>query len=175
MKHKRLIGLLTLVKICVASLGAANNTIDIPLRMSVFQYKPADSPTRSTPDPTDPNQFRATLTGNTLTIHTQENAVSYVVIRETASEQKNQDYFFGFSYGSITCPISRAGYYRIEIGCWDTDFIGQITIPELGIYNTAGRLVASDTNSLSTLPAGIYIIRLATSLGNTTVKIRTCP
>ena len=69
----------------------ANDTIQIPLTMSVFQLLPQDGPTGSTPDPADPNQFRASLTGNTLLLCTQNNAVSYVVIQETESERYGED------------------------------------------------------------------------------------
>ena len=76
----------------------AGNTIDIPLRMSVVQFMPSDNPTGSTPDPTDPNQFRVSLSGNTLTIYTQKDEVSYVVIRSDFSEKKDEDYFYSLSF-----------------------------------------------------------------------------
>ena len=80
----------------------ANDTIAIPLKMSVFRNMPMDGPTGSTPDPTDPNQFRASLSGNTLFIQTQKDAVSYVVIQEEQTNRNNEDYFYGLSYGEIS-------------------------------------------------------------------------
>ena len=148
----------------------ANNTISIPLQMSVFHYVTLDKPTGSTPDPTDPNQFRASLTGNTLLIKTQEDAVSYVAVQETESDRQGEDYFFAISYGSVSCPITRAGYYTIRIGYWNTDFIGYLWVKKITVVDINGHLWNASLEKINELPEGLYIVRLETSLGNTMYK-----
>ena len=166
----RRIGLVIGCLLCIVSLYASNNTIDIPLRMSVFQYLPMDGPTGSTPDPTDPNQFRASLTGNTLLIETQAGQVSYVVIQEKESEQKDEDYFYSLSFGSVQCPITHAGLYMIRIGYWQTDFTGVLRVLSVRLYDFNGHLLAERLDQTSTLPPGWYIMRVETSTGTTTTK-----
>ena len=95
--------LLLILLVGLFSIGIrATESISIPLKMSVFSYMPMDKPTGSTPDPTDPNQFRASLSGNTLFIQTQKDAVSYVVIQETQAESNNEDYFYDSCYHLLT-------------------------------------------------------------------------
>lgn len=147
------------------------NTIEIPLSMSAFTYMPQDSPTGSTPDPTDPNQFRASLTGNMLYVQTQSGYVSYVVVSETESEKRGEDYYFSISDSTVTCPITRAGLYIVRIGCWKTDFVGHILVRSFSVFTLDGVLVRAEAENISTLPFGNYIIYLNTSLGNTSVKI----
>ena len=153
---------------------AADNTIEIPLQMTAFQFAPMDGPIGSTPDPTDPNQFRASLTGNTLHIETQEGAVSSVVIQETQSERQGENYFYDRSFGSITCPITRAGEYIIRIGYWTTDFIGFLCVTDLVVTDFNGRFITNRIDPAG-LPAGSYIIRLNTKSGVTTSKIFKLP
>jgi len=148
----------------------ANDTIPIPLTMSVFPYLPMDKPDGSTPDPTDPNQFRASLTGNTLLIRTQQDAVSYVVVQETASEQAGQDYFYDLSYGTVTCPITRTGDYTIRIGCWKTDFVGHFQVTRITLVDFNGRLWGTSLESLNLLPAGYYVLQVETNIGTTMTK-----
>ena len=148
----------------------ANDTIPIPLTMSVFPYLPMDKPDGSTPDPTDPNQFRASLTGNILLIQTQQDAVSYVVVQETASEQAGQDYFYDLSYGSLSCPITRTGNYIIRIGYWKTDFIGRLWVKKITLVDLNGHLWGTSLEHLNSLPAGFYVLRLETNIGTTTTK-----
>lgn len=155
--------------------AAANDTIPIPLRMSTFQYMPNDDPTGSTPDPTDPNQFRASLTGNTLLIKTQENAVSFVVVQEEESNKQGKDYFYGLSYGSITCPITRAGSYTIRIGYWKTDFVGLLFVQSASLLDFSGHYWGNKLEDVSTLPTGFYIFRLQTKDGTTTTKFYRLP
>ena len=148
----------------------AGNTIDIPLRMSVVQFMPSDNPTGSTPDPTDPNQFRVSLSGNTLTIHTQKDEVSYVVIRSDFSEKKDEDYFYSLSFDSVSCPITESGKYEILIGHWNADFKGSIHVKSIILCDFNGNKY--DTSLLSApLPPGIYIMRLETNFGYTYTKI----
>lgn len=151
-------------------LMAANDTISIPLTMTVFAHMPQDGPTGSTPDPTDPNQFRASLTGNTLCIHTQEGQVSYVVIQETRSDRMGEDYFFGLSYDTISCPITREGTYLIRIGYWKTDFTGYLHVKRMTLTDINGRLIGNRLSYPSGLPAGYYILRIETTAGTTTKK-----
>ena len=168
--------IVTLFIACVSvSLFAADKAITIPLRMSVFHYAPLDSPIGSTPDPTDPNQFRASLVGNTLRIETQAGLISYVVITERQSEWKNEDYFYGLSDGVITCPVTRTGFYTICIGCWNIDFVGQIEINSMSVWDLSGQLIQSHTIDLSLLPENDYVIRANTSLGGTSTKIHVLP
>jgi hypothetical protein len=148
----------------------ANDTIPIPLTMSVFPYLPMDKPDGSTPDPTDPNQFRASLTGNTLLIRTQQDAVSYVVVQETASEQAGQDYFYDLSYGTVACPITRTGDYTIRIGCWKTDFVGHFQVTRITLADLNGRLWGTSLESLNLLPAGYYVLQVETNIGTTMTK-----
>ena len=151
----------------------ANDTISIPLQMSVFYYMPMDKPTGSTPDPTDPNQFRASLSGNTLFIQTQKDAVSYVVIQEEQTNRNNEDYFYGLSYGEISCPITHAGLYTIRIGYWKTDFTGSLRVKRIIIADLNGHLMNTyyqQNVELSQLPPGYYFLRVETTLGTTTYK-----
>ena len=160
--------ILIIVGIIGFSVSILGNTIEIPLTRHEFTGMPMDGPTGSTPDPTDPNQFRASLTGRTLHIETQKDAVSYVIISETESEKAGEDYFFGLSYGSIECPITRPGLYIIRIGYWKTDFVGQIRVIAEYLYDFSGHLVQKNT-------PGNYILRLDTSLGVTCSKICVVP
>ena len=154
----------------VVPLLALNDTIAIPLTMKVFQLAPQDSPTGSTPDPTDPNQFRASLVGNTLLIETQAGQVSYVVIQESESNSKKEDYFFELSYGSVSCPITHAGLYSIYIGYWNTDFIAHLRVERVNLYDLNGHLLTERMPYNTPLPAGMYILRVETTIGTTTIK-----
>lgn len=169
--RKRLIYIL-LLSLCTLSVQA-NDSIAIPLKMSVFHFLQQDGPTGSTPDPTDPNQFRASLTGNTLFIQTQKNAVSYVVIQEEQTNRNNEDYFYGLSYGEISCPITHAGLYIIRIGCWKTDFTGYLRVERIILYDWNGHLMNTfyrQNVDFTQLPPGYYFLRVETTLGSTTYK-----
>ncbi len=149
---------------------AATDTISIPLYMYEGAYAPMDGPTGSTPDPTDPNQFRASLVGNTLLISTQQNAVSFVVIKEESGTWESEDFFYNLSYGHLSCPLTRPGQYTIRIGYWKTDFVGFIRVFRIAIYDMNGRLVATENTPLENLPQGCYFLRVETSLGTTSTK-----
>ena len=153
--------------ICLCTITQAN-TIQIPLTLREFFGMPTDKPTGSTPDPTDPNQFRASLTGTTLHIETQKDAVSYVVIQEKECEAAGEDFFYGISFGSIDCTINRPGRYTILIGCWKTDFIGQIQVFSATLYDINGHIISPDT-------PGIQLFVLRTSLGFTCAKYYLLP
>lgn len=163
---------LVILLCCLFATLHATNTIDIPLHMSVVQFLPADKPTGSTPDPTDPNQFRASLVGNTLLIETQADQVSYVVIQESESERNNEDYFYGLSFGSIQCPITHAGLYSIHIGYWNTDFTGTLRVLRLSLFDFNGRLQSTRLDKTGKYEPGWYILRVETNAGTTTTKFR---
>lgn len=162
-------GLIIILLIWSVSLFAGN-TIEIPLEMSTVKFMPTDNPTGSTPDPTDPNQFRVTLTGNMLTVFTQKDQISYVVIRSDFSEKYKEDYFYGLSLDSISCPITQPGKYGIHIGHWDTDFLGVLIIKSIYLCDFNGKnfdyLISN-----SMLPQGMYILRVETNYGYTATKI----
>lgn len=164
----RKVGVLIAMMVWFASIGLAN-TIDIPLQMSVVRLSPLDNPIGSTPDPTDPNQFRATLTGNTLSIFTQQDNVSYVVIRSDYSERYNEDYFFALSFDNVSCTIDRSGEYGIHIGYWNTDFVAKFYVQEIAIYDFDGKKYAY--SSFQSLSPGMYVVRMVTNFGATTTKI----
>ena len=158
---------LTIILILLAVRIAASNTISIPLStsggLSLSEYL-------STPDPTDPNQFRASLTGNTLVIQTPANAVSYVLIREAECERRNEDYFYSISLDSVSCPINRAGTYAIQIGCWDKDYVGYLLVKKVGVYDLNGRYWGATLDKIDELPEGYYLIRVETNMGTTCTK-----
>lgn len=151
---------------------AAQNTINIPLWFKVVQLQPQDNPTGSTPDPTDPNQFRVSLSGNILTVKTQENAVSYVVIRSDFSDKQGEDYFYSLSFDSVSCVL-RPGKYTIYIGCWNYDFYAELTVRSIRQFDFNGRLY--DVPLDAPLPPGNYILRVETSEGVTTIKQTVLP
>jgi len=161
---------LNILMLFVFGAVGATNTIRVPLRVSYVTLLPQDNPTGSTPDPTDPTQFRVSLTGNILTIQTQPDKVSYVLVRSDFSEQKNEDYFFSVCYDSVSCPITRPGEYSIAIGCWNADLVGVIQVKSVDIFTFDGQRL----NTYSVGPAmdkpGLYIVRLETDLGVTTLK-----
>lgn len=165
---------LTIVFMCLFVPLMATNSIEIPLTMRIIEMMPMpmplDNPTGSTPDPTDPNQFRATLTGNTLTIRTQKNEVSYVVIRSNFCEAKNEDYFYSLCFDSVSCPITQPGRYGIYIGHWNTDFIGWLIVESVTLSDFIGKIYDSSL-LLSPLPRGLYIVTLKTNIGSTSTKI----
>ena len=154
---------------CLFAIVHAANTIDIPLTMSVIQFAPTDNPTGSTPDPTDPNQFRASLTGNTLFIETPKDAVSFVVIRTDFSE-KNEDYFYSLSFDTISCSITQTGIYGIHIGYWNKDFIGVIRVEKIILCDFNGKLYDYSMLENNQLPPGWYILCVVTDLGTTATK-----
>jgi len=158
-----------------AFIWASDNTIAIPLQISYMSYMPQDSPTGSTPDPTDPNQFRASLTGNILHIETQKESVSYVVVQETQSDRQGEDYFYSLCYGTVDCTITHPGIYTIYIGYWKTDFIGKITVYSMDKYAFNGQGIQLGKRSYNERPGDCFFIQLRTSLGITTAKICQLP
>ena len=157
--------------LCLVSFSIwANDTISIPLKMSAFAYMPMDGPTGSTPDPTDPNQFRASLTGNNLFIQTQSDAVSFVGIQRTSDSWQSEEYFSALSYDSLSCPITQTGLYTIRIGCWKTNFIGRLEVKNILLADLNGHYIRNSIPQWSELPPGVYILRVETSLGTTSSK-----
>lgn len=153
-----------------ANCWAKSNTIYVPLTMSTATYLQKDGPTGSTPDPTDPNQFRVSLTGNTLRIETQKEAVSCIVIQETHAEYMGEDYFYGISYGEISCPITRSGLYCINIGYWKTNFLGILRVERCTLLDFNGHVWGNSMDNANLLPEGYYIFRIETQLGTTITK-----
>lgn len=141
----------------------ANSRVNIPLTMHVVMLAPTDGPTGSTPDPTDPNQFHASLTGNTLLIETQLGTVSYVVIRTDFSEANREDYFYALSSDSVSCPITQPGIYYIYIGHWNTDFTGVLVVKSIVCGDFEGRYYGPSFPD--NIPAGYYFRSFNTNLG----------
>ena len=157
------------------SMVMGEDSIPIPLKMSAFKYAPMDSPIGSTPDPTDPNQFTASIVGGKFVITTQSDAFSYVVIQEKLSELQNEDYFYSVSTGKIECPITRTGTYTIEIGYWKNTFVGHVVIRDIAVFDFNGKRIQSSIPDLKQLQPGVYFIAYQTSLGNSSTKIHLLP
>lgn len=174
-RHILYILLLIFCALHVPTMAMGEDSIPIPLRMSAFKYAPMDSPIGSTPDPTDPNQFTASIVGGKFVITTQSDAFSYVVIRETQSEANNEDYFYSISTGQVECPITHTDTYTIEIGYWKTSFLGHITIWDIGVFDLNGKRIQSSVPDLKQLQPGTYFIAYQTSLGNSSTKIHLMP
>lgn len=174
-RHILYILLLIFCALHVPTMAMGEDSIPIPLRMSAFKYAPMDSPIGSTPDPTDPNQFTASIVGGKFVITTQSDAFSYVVIQEKLSELQNEDYFYSVSTGKIECPITRTGTYTIEIGYWKTSFLGHITIWDIGVFDINGKRIQPSIPDLKQLQPGTYFIAYQTSLGNSSTKIHLLP
>ena len=174
-RHILYILLLIFCALHVPTMAMGEDSIPIPLKMSAFKYAPMDSPIGSTPDPTDPNQFTASIVGGKFVITTQSNAFSYVVIQEKLSELQNEDYFYSVSTGKIECPITRTGTYTIEIGYWKTSFLGHITIWDIGVFDINGKRIQPSIPDLKQLQPGVYFIAYQTSLGNSSTKIHLLP
>lgn len=174
-RHILYILLLIFCALHVPTMAMGEDSIPIPLKMSAFKYAPMDSPIGSTPDPTDPNQFSASIVGGKFVITTQSDAFSYVVIQEKLSELQNEDYFYSVSTGKIECPITRTGTYTIEIGYWKTSFLGHITIWDIGVFDINGKRIQPSIPDLKQLQPGVYFIAYQTSLGNSSTKIHLMP
>lgn len=174
-RHILYILLLIFCALHVPTIAMGEDSIPIPLKMSAFKYAPMDSPIGSTPDPTDPNQFSASIVGGKFVITTQSDAFSYVVIQEKLSELQNEDYFYSVSTGKIECPITRTGTYTIEIGYWKTSFLGHITIWDIGVFDINGKRIQPSIPDLKQLQPGVYFIAYQTSLGNSSTKIHLLP
>lgn len=165
-----------LIILWIAGIGSlyAANSIDIPLMESRVEYSYADGPKGSTPDPPDPNQIRATLTGNTLRIEKDADMNSYVVIRESQKEIMNEAYY-NLSSGTIVYPITRPGQYVIRISSRGKDYIGCLQVHEIYVCNNNGQRLDHFPDSSSGMPNGFSFIRLETSLGTTTSKFYRIP
>lgn len=164
MRKLLLIGFLSFF--CLSLL--ADGRLDIPLTMYVVKLMPLDGPTGSTPDPTDPNQFRASLSGNTLLIETQKGTVSYVVIQSDYTEAKDEDYFYALSNDSVSCSINRPGEYIIRIGHWNTDFVGILDVKAIYWCDFNGRSYGYSLPD--NIAEGYYFLNLQTNVGNMTTK-----
>ena len=164
MKRITVIGILC---ICFLPL-MAESRLNIPLDMRFILLAPPDGPTGSTPDPTDPNQFCATLVGNKLVVQTQSDAISYVVVRSDFSEQAGEDYFYSLSTDSVSCEITRPGTYSIQIGHWNVDFVGWVKVKSINWYDFTGRNYGHELPS--DVLSGYYFLCIETNLGKSTTK-----
>ena len=164
MRRITLIGLLCW---CCLSLMAERELV-IPLEQHTILLAPPDGPTGSTPDPTDPNQFHASLMGDKLTIKTQNDGVSYVVVRSDFSEIAGEDYFYSLSTDSVSCAITRPGLYTIQIGFWNTDFIGWFRVQSINWYDLTGKDYGHSLPS--GVPSGYYILSIRTNIGISITK-----
>ena len=165
-----------LIILWIAGIGSlyADNSIDIPLMVSRVEYSYADGPKGSTPDPPDPNQIRATLTGNTLRIEKEADMNSYVVIRECQKEIMNEAYY-NLSSGTIVYPITGPGQYVIRKSKKKKDYIGCLQVHEIYVCDSNGQRLDHFPDSSSGMPNGFSFIRLETSLGTTTSKFYRIP
>ena len=165
-----------LIILWIAGIGSlyAANSIDIALMVSRVEYSYADGPKGSTPDPPDPNQIRATLTGNTLRIEKEADMNSYVVIRERQKERISES-SFSLSNGAIDYPITGPGQYVIRISSPKKDYIGCLQVHEIYVCDSNGQRLDHFPDSSSGMPNGFSFIRLETSLGTTTSKFYRIP
>ena len=165
-----------LIILWIAGIGSlyAANSIDIPLMVSMFETIYGDGPKGSTPDPPDPNQIRATLTGNTLRIEKEADMNSYVVIRECQKEKISES-SFSLSNGAIDYPITGPGQYVIRISSRGKDYIGCLQVHEIYVCNNNGQRLDHFPDSSSGMPNVFSFIRLETSLGTTTSKFYRIP
>ena len=165
-----------LIILWIAGIGSlyAANSIDIPLMVSRVEYSYADGPKGSIPDPPDPNQIRATLTGNTLRIEKDADMNSYVVIRECQKERISES-SYSLSNGAIDYPITGPGQYVIRISSPKKDYIGCLQVHEIYVCDSNGQRLDHFPDSSSGMPNGFSFIRLETSLGTTTSKFYRIP
>ena len=165
-----------LIILWIAGIGSlyAADSIDIPLMVSRVEYSYGDGPKGSTPDPSDPNQIRATLIGNTLRIEKDAGTDSYVVIQECQKERMTETYY-DLKSGTIIYPITRPGQYVIRISSRGKDYIGCLQVHEIYVCNNNGQRLDHFPDSSSGIPNGFSFIRLETSLGTTTSKFYRFP
>lgn len=96
--------------------------------MGVFPGdSPLDDPEQSSPTPTRPTSFRATINGNSLTILKQEEAIpsaqAVVVNASTGSVVVNEQFT-----NSLSRPITNAGVYVLRIATAGGDLVGQFIV-----------------------------------------------
>ena len=165
-----------LIILWIASIGSlyAANSIDIPLMVSRVEYSYEDGPKGSTPDPSDPNQIRATLIGNTLRIEKEADMNSYVVIRECQKERISES-SYSLSNGAIDYPVTGPGQYVIWISSPKKDYIGCLQVHEIYVCDSNGQRLNGFTDSSRGVSYGFSFVRLVTSLGTTTSKFYRFP
>ena len=88
---------------------------------------PLDDPEQSVPTPPRPNNFRATINGNSLTVLKQEEAIpsaqAVVVNASTGSVVVNEQFT-----NSLSRPITNAGVYVLRIETAGGALIGQFVV-----------------------------------------------
>lgn len=188
---------IVLLGLCITLNAYAQITQEIPLypyREGLY-FAPkitTDDPGRSTPDPDDPTQFRASLTGNTLSV---ENHTFYgvnVLVTELYEDRLVANLQCGTSCSVV---LRDPGAYSVLIACNDVYFIGHFSIYEplqapdrwyyygaapspyytISVYDFYGRQwsvpVEYNGVDLSSLPQGIYLICVRTNNNIQTYKI----
>ncbi len=167
---------LLLIIFWIAGIGSLcyANSIDIPLMESRVELGYEDGPKGSTPDPSDPNQIRATLIGNTLRIEKDAGTDSYVVIQECQKERMTETYY-DLKSGTIIYPITRPGQYVIRISSPGKDYTGCLQVNEIYVCNSNGQRLDYFPDSSDGVPYGFSFVLLETSLGITTSKFYRFP
>lgn len=181
--------------LCMAMAVRAQVVQEIPLYPYAegLYFAPAqtqDDPGRSTPDPTDPTQFRATLTDNTLTVENQTDHAVMVLVTDLFSNQRvvnlecrqqqsvilqHQGQYSLILVNDWVCLAGRFSIYE-NLPADDRWFIYTAGIVrDIRVYDLSGHQipVTRQYNSLdlSSLPSGMYIIHIETSAGLKSVKI----
>ena len=90
-------------------------------------YDPLDDPEQSEPTPTRPNDFRATINGNTLSIEKREEAIpsaqATVVNASTCGVVVNQQFTT-----TLSEQIATQGVYVLHIETADGALVGQFVV-----------------------------------------------
>lgn len=167
---------LLLIIFWIAGIGSLcyANSIDIPLMESMVEFSYGDGPKGSTPDPSDPNQIRATLIGNTLRIEKEADMNSYVVIRE-CQEERISESSYDLKSGTIIYPITRPGLYVIRISSPGKDYTGCLQVNAIYVCNSNGQRLDHFPDPSGGVPYGLSFVILETSLGTTTSKFYRFP
>lgn len=158
----------------IAGIGSlySANSIEIPL-IEIGLY--ADSPKGSTPDPSDPNQIRAALTGNTLRIEKNADGDTYeIVIQERLKEGMNEAYY-NLTTGAIVHPITRVGQYIICISSLKGEYIGCLQVNAIYVCGSNGQRLDCFPDAAGGVLNGFSVVTLETSLGTTTSKFFRLP
>jgi len=167
---------------------SAETTQEIPLfpYTDGLYFMPSSNP--HTPDPDDPNQFRATLTGNTLsvyqesTLHTEVQVVNLYTQTVVVHE---------YMRDSLSVVLRESGHYSVILG-GRVPLIGHFTIfhpltnadlfyvysahyvRSVDVVDSSGRMLIHcrrQVIDLSELPRGLYIIRVQTDASVESYKI----
>ena len=130
MKSKIIVMALSLLLVMPCVLHAEET--EIPL-MAVVEMgtiegdNPLDDPEQFPGEPPRPNDFRATINGNSLSINKQEISIPFaqavVVNAATGSVVVNEQFT-----NSLSRPIANAGVYVLRIATAGGDLVGQFVV-----------------------------------------------